>query len=637
MTGRDLDSQFIKRFRRPSLSNFMNLLFLKKRVSLLVGRGVVLGFNVAPGGRRTAGKQLTRPDRSGLRGFPLLSRYRHPTTQPRTYLGLCRATAIFLGLIYTFGARYRMYPDTVSYLDMGDAYFRGDFANAINAYWGALYSWFLGAAVAMFNPSPHGEVLLVHAVNFSIFLCSLAAFEFCLRSIFDLQAMLPGNEDLKNSRTGLVVLLYALYTWSALELVTVSIPTPDLCVSTIVLLVVGLIARIRAGQSSLYIFGGLGLLLGVGYLAKSVMFPLGFVFLATAWISYGCRRGLTSRIFISTCGFVAVAALLIVPLSLSQGRFTFGESGRMNYAWHVNRVPHFAHWEGSVAGHGIPVHSTRKLPTNPVVHEFATPISGTYPPWYDPAYWYEGIQPEFNLRQQCVASLQIVRDASAVLLKEQSCVFGMVWGLFVFSLIASKMRTQKGWGAVLACLRSQWYLFLPAVAALGMYSLVHIEIRYLGPFVFMILMGLVWASRRLVQTDVSWGQYAISAAVVTWALLAVGGARELAHTTDDSEHCRVAEGLWRMGVERGAPIGHVGNSFKAYWARFGRFKIVAEILPNDADSFLAGNSQTKQTIIDKFRSCGVRAIVTKRNAQPGAGWVPIPDTQYSAYLFSAEG
>ncbi|TWU12617.1 hypothetical protein CA54_14410 [Symmachiella macrocystis] len=615
----------------------MKLLFLKKRESLLVGWGAVLGFNVVPRGRRTGGKQLTSANRSGLRGFPLLSRYRRPTTQPRTYLGLCRAAAIFLGLVYTFGARYRMYPDTVSYLDMGDAYLRGDFANALNAYWGALYSWFLGAAVAMFDPSPHGEVLLVHAVNFSIFLCSLVAFEFCLRSVFDSQAILRGTGNLKLARTGLVVLLYALYTWSALELVTVSIPTPDLCVSTVVLLVVGIIARIRAGKSSLGIFGGLGLILGVGYLAKSVMLPLGFVFLATAWISYGRRRGLTSRILISSCGFVAVAALLIVPLSLSHGRFTFGESGRMNYAWHVNRVPHFAHWEGNVAAHGVPLHSTRKLPTNPVVHEFATPISGTYPPWYAPAYWYEGIQPKFNLQQQCVASLQIVRDASVVLFKEQSYVVGMVWGLFVFSLISAKIQTQKGWRAVLNSLRSQWYLFLPAATALGMYSLVHIEIRYLGPFIFLILMGLVWASHRLVQTDVSWGQYAVSAAVVIWALLAVGGVRELAHTTDDSEHCRVAEGLWRMGVERGAPIGHVGNSFKAYWARFGRFKIVAEILPADADSFLAGNLQTKQTIIDKFRSCGVRAIVTKRNAQPGAGWAPIPDTQYFAYLFSAEG
>ena len=615
----------------------MNFLFFKKRASWLVGMGTVLGFNIAPRRRRVGAKQLPRAGRGGFRGLALLGRFRSPTTQPRTYLGLCRATSIFLGLIYTFGARYRMYPDTVSYLDMGDAYLRGDFANALNAYWGALYSWFLGTAVAMFDPSPHGEVLLVHAVNFTIFLCSLAAFEFCLRSVFDLQIMLRGTANLKFARSGLVVLLYALYTWSALELVTVSIPTPDLCVSTVVLLAVGIIARILAGRTSLGLFGGLGLILGVGYLAKSAMFPMGFVFLATAWIAYGCHRGLTSRILISACGFVAVAALLVVPLSLSHGRFTFGESGRMNYAWHVNRVPHFAHWEGSGADHGTPRHSTRKISTNPVIHEFATPISGTYPPWYAPAYWYEGIQPKFNFRQQCIASLQILRSTSAVLFKEQSCVVGLVLGLFVFSLMSTKMGIQKGWGAVLACLRLQWYLFLPAAAALGMYSLVHVEIRYLGPFLFLILMGIVWASHLLVHTNVSWGQYAISAAVIIWGLLAVGGVQELAHTTDDSEHCRVAEGLWRMGVERGAPIGHVGNSFKAYWARFGRFNIVAEIIPNDAASFLSGNAQTKQSVIDKFRSCGVRAIVTNRDTTPGEGWVPIPETKYSAYLINAEG
>ena len=34
-----------------------------------------------------------------------------------------------------------MISDGVSYLDIGDAYFRGDWKAAVNAYWSPVYSW----------------------------------------------------------------------------------------------------------------------------------------------------------------------------------------------------------------------------------------------------------------------------------------------------------------------------------------------------------------------------------------------------------------------------------------------------------------------------------------------------------------
>ena len=34
------------------------------------------------------------------------------------------------------------------------------------------------------------------------------------------------------------------------------------------------------------------------------------------------------------------------------------------------------------------------------MYEFGTPIAGTYPVWYDPSYWYEGLTPHFDLTAQ---------------------------------------------------------------------------------------------------------------------------------------------------------------------------------------------------------------------------------------------
>src|SRR6476620_5458547 len=67
--------------------------------------------------------------------------------------------------------------DAIAYLDIGDAYLRGDWANAINAYWSPLYSWILGATLRVFSPSPGWEFPLVKVVNVAIFVFAFVSFE----------------------------------------------------------------------------------------------------------------------------------------------------------------------------------------------------------------------------------------------------------------------------------------------------------------------------------------------------------------------------------------------------------------------------------------------------------------------------
>ncbi|MDQ3649223.1 MAG: hypothetical protein M3458_02875, partial [Acidobacteriota bacterium] len=60
--------------------------------------------------------------------------------------------AIGLGLLHAWHGRYVMASDGISYLDMGDAYWRGDFQMAVNGYWSPLYSWLLGLALLLIKP-----------------------------------------------------------------------------------------------------------------------------------------------------------------------------------------------------------------------------------------------------------------------------------------------------------------------------------------------------------------------------------------------------------------------------------------------------------------------------------------------------
>ena len=67
----------------------------------------------------------------------------------------CWLIALTLGAAQAWATRFTMNPDGVSYLDIGDAYWRGDWHNAINAYWSPMYSWILGLFVRALKPSAY--------------------------------------------------------------------------------------------------------------------------------------------------------------------------------------------------------------------------------------------------------------------------------------------------------------------------------------------------------------------------------------------------------------------------------------------------------------------------------------------------
>src|SRR5580700_7243040 len=106
-------------------------------------------------------------------------------------------------------------------------------------------------------------------------------------------------------------------------------------------------------------------------------------------------RGLS----LSALLFVAVSSPFSTALSGKKGRLTFGHSGRLAYVSMVSPGSPHVHWQGEPAGGGIPQHTTRQL-LGASVSLFATPVGGTYPPWYDPSYWNEGMQASFRVRSQ---------------------------------------------------------------------------------------------------------------------------------------------------------------------------------------------------------------------------------------------
>src|SRR5207302_7251773 len=92
----------------------------------------------------------------------------------------CWCVALTLGAADAWSTRFDANPDGISYLDIGNAYWRGDWHNAINAYWSPLYSWILGFFLKVLKPSAYWEYPVAHLVNFLIYLSALGSFEFFL-------------------------------------------------------------------------------------------------------------------------------------------------------------------------------------------------------------------------------------------------------------------------------------------------------------------------------------------------------------------------------------------------------------------------------------------------------------------------
>ena len=564
----------------------------------------------------------------------------------------CRLTAVLVGLVHAWAGRNRNLAsgDATAYLDIADATGRGDWQQAVNPFWSPLYSWLLEVPLALFRPSPRDELLVVSLTNFVVYLAALACFDFLLRGLIGLQesrAASAGGEGRRTMPAEVwVVVGYSLFIWSSLALNHVGRVTPDVLFSAVVYAACGLTARVRAGRDDLKTFVLLGVTLGLGYLAKAVMFPLAFVFIVGSAFAVGRLGRAVPRTAVCLSVFLLTAAPFAAAVSRVKGRLTFGESGRLNYVWHVSGEREFIHWQGDASDR--PAHPTRKIFDSPAAYEFAAPFVSSYPPWYDPSYWNEGRTPRFDPWRQ----LQAVRRNSLYVLRSyslRSFVNGVAAALLLLLLAGRDFKSfRRG-------LAGNLFLILPSLAAFALYLLIHVEGRYVAAFAVTLILGLL-ASVRLPATEHARKAARLAAAcVAAWLALSVGpstlriayvSAREFARGEAGAPgvHQRVAEGLRRMGVKEGDAVASIGETMLSSWPRLARVRVVAEVPhrvsgvrggeTGEVEKFWDADAETRARVLEAFRAAGASAVVSDR-APDGAeaeGWQRIGDTKFHCHL-----
>ena len=545
-----------------------------------------------------------------------------PSQQRRRISALFLVLTIGFGLTQVWVCRYELTPDGMDYLDIAREVAAGHWAAMVNGYWGTLNSALL-APLFFFHLSPEKELLLAHLEGIPILLVAFCSFRYLLNSCLD-TISLQGDAEKAQLQLlpewALCALGYSLFLWSSLIIVPVAIITPDLLVTAFVYLAAGMLLRLRQ-KASLLSFVAFGLILGVGYWAKAIMFPISLAFLAVSILKVRkWKHNLCSAVV-----FGVVAAPLVLALSLPQGRFTFGDSGKLNYSSLVSPGGRVINWQGDPVGSGVPKHPTRKIADDPPIFEFNGPIQGTYPPSYDPAYWNAGRRATFNLRSQLsVIAYHVPTVVELFVVNEPSLTAG-----FLFLLLWSSRGFLGG-------LARRWDLLTISIAIIGLYMLVHLETRFVGAFVVLIWLSAFLALRLPAEKDSQRIAGLSMVALVGVMLLSFGSdtAKKIVNGCPDSAASDL-EMARQVMIPPGTPIAVVGSGNFSYWAHFAQLRIVADIMQPDELDFWRLTEEKRQGVYAIFRKTGARWII----AQPpvvlanllDAGWQQVGTTPYYRY------
>lgn len=554
---------------------------------------------------------------------------------------ICWILLITAGFLQAWYTRHRIYSDGVSYLDIAHYYVAGDWHAALNSYWSPLYSWILAAWMVVLRPSGYWQAALLHLTNFLAYLACLVGFENFLAGLLRTQQCLIGETGL--SEYTIRAAGYCVFLISALASIGLGNISPDMVGTAIGIFLAAILLTISSGEARLSTYIWFGLLLGLEYLTRAAfaVFVPFYLLIAAAAVYLRTRRLSSLKpIVVSAAATVIMVSPFLIALTVSKGRFTVGDAGKLNYGWEIDGAARLVHWQGEPGDIGKPLHPTHKVFDHPAVYTFASPVPGSYPPWYDPSYWYAGISPHLKLGPQLYVLKRGLKGAIYLFLRSP-----IVLPAFILICFAGWLRWLSPRGIL-----AYWFLLLPSIAYLGVYTLVYIDPRYVaGSFlvIWMCILASISLSRSSVRRI---GEYAFQAAALLFAVSFFWSSLRYParHALSDLFHLResernvngmIAQRMKEAGLQPGDRIAWIGEAINAEWARIDGAKIVAEIpvrydhqedllfrwnITNKAEieAFWSAPPSVKKHVLDLFGKEGAKFVMADRipAGVENAGW-----------------
>jgi 4-amino-4-deoxy-L-arabinose transferase-like glycosyltransferase len=539
--------------------------------------------------------------------------------------------ALLLGLAQAWASRRVVHADGISYLDMAGAISRGHWGEAVNGLWSPLYPVLLGLSLRIFRPSNAWEIPFAHLLNVVIYAGALGCFHFFLRGLLtthrDAELRASTDDPGLLPPWALISLGFAWFTWTSLQLIHLVGLLTDLCVAAFVYLGAGLLLRIRRRPAEWRIYVILGISLGLGYWAKAPMFPMAFVFMFAAVLAARNLRIALPRVGASLLAFLIVATPLILAQSRAHGHLTYGESGRLNYAVYLDGID-FLDWEGQPPGTGTPKHPPRKILDEPPVYSFTAHLKGTYPRWYDPVYWLDGVKARFTLGGQARATGQVISQYYELFVLRQGLILGAIATLLILG--GTWHRVGRG-------LAEYAFLLVVPLGGMCMYAPVHVEPRMVAAYVVLLWLGLLSAapapyspeSARRVRGVVIFMLVALGAQIAGRVLTDIKN-----QLNDPRVDWIVAEKLKRLGLAPGDTVAVAGDAVNPSWPHIAQLSIVAEIGHGSTGFWWAADPPAKSRVFQALAGTGAKALVADRMPAPdwSGDWQQIGNTTYFVHL-----
>jgi hypothetical protein len=570
-------------------------------------------------------------------------------------LGLLVVT---LGAIEGWYQRTFYTTDAISYLSVSRAISNHEWKFAFNALWSSGYPFLIAIVRPLFPSTAQGEWLAIHVLNLLILIFTYLSFLYLLKG-FSPDLAEHANGDPGAQETFLLLAGFCIFVCAELCLNGASRVSPDPLVDGLFFAALGTLIRLIR-KPTVFLAALLGVILGIGYLVKAIFLPLSVIILLVTALALRRTTGKIKLSAIALAVFLVFSIPYVVGLSWSFGRFTTGETGSLNYAFHVNLLPRWTNWEGGPQGYGMPIHPTRLLMKNPDLFEFASPFHDTYPPFGHIAYWYEGYRHFWSPKYQAIG---IVRNLYylALLLVKQPITYAIL-GIILVLLLAFPFKDS--W---VARTYAYWPFFVPPLMAIGLYVWVHLEDRYLAGF--LATLGALpfvslCASQSQLPRRLRLGVIA-TLALATLASLATKDAtafrRAIHHQpyTIDPQW-KLAAALQQVGLKPGDNVAAIGGTHaECTWAYADGLRIVAELgggpydphplgghehwwsnrkdPPPDTSTQTFWNSPPEQQakILNLFRKAGAVVVIvgSKPSAVRAPGWRKVSGTESWIYQF----
>ncbi len=565
---------------------------------------------------------------------------------------------------------YMMDGDGTAFLDIAQDLNTHHASLAINGYWNPGYPVVLALAGKVAHPTLWRELAVVRLVNVAVFLVTMAACVFFTTGLTRVRALADSmTNEFALPPAALHLLGLALLVLSMGRELPIAAPRADTLLLACLLFAGGFLLRILESPGML-LYAGLGVALGFAYLTKSFAF-LPSVALFLALLVRGTRQPPATRTralagtVLAAVLFALIAGPYLLAISRQVGHFTTGESARLNYAFFIDMTPRWHEWFQHDLGHagGQFLHPEAVLNTQPPVFSYAAHPQGTFPLWFDPAWWTAGLKPHIWIKGHIFRLARNIVVFFRYLLGRPE-IFVLLGTLLAFGSALPRLRLRRE-----ARQQTPWWAIAPIAWGSLMFLIylpVDLQDRYLtGPLLLIVLPLFAALQPRLTakRSNPEAGSpelppfvHALSSALILLfaGIVLLQSATYLAdrrrHTPPAEQHhpgfdpqiFTAAAALDHLGLQPGDKIACMGDLAcytDFYWARLAGTQILGEVeTPNEANPVTVWNSiADKHIVTDPLARMGLRYIVSifPNSARKPDGWIQLGGSNFFAYPLQA--